>query len=288
MPRAGLLRAASPFRLRKSATEESEHGRSRDLEQARSMPRQLSGEGPIGRFDFSMVPEIPHFGRAEEAQVLPVNRHARGKGIEIEDRDVVAALPEIGDPHGCESPRYLFCRVSGLIDGEDFIVEEQLFAVVGQLRQVSAERKRSIGHRPQGHRGLLFRICNPVRGSIADLKRVEIVPAQRGTRSALPSDQIVKAKQHALPFGQIRAVSFALDVAFNAACIRVLLPVAKVVLIERPGQRKPDGTAAQRNGFGHGLNIGDVVDVEIVAIRAGGYRVELDEIDAPRCIKVDD
>src|SRR5260370_25414122 len=116
----------------------------------------------------------------------------------------------------------------------------------------------------------------------------KILPAQRATGSALPSDQIVKAKQNALPFGQIRTVSFALNIAFNAARIRVLLPVAQVVLIECPGEREPDWTSAQCNGFGISLNIGDVVDVEIVVVRARSYRVELDEIDAPRCIQVDD
>src|SRR5207237_7335106 len=65
-------------------------------------------------------------------------------------------------------------------------------------------------------------------------------------------------------------------------------PVAQVVLIERPGERKPDRTSAQRNGFGISLNIGDVVDFEVVVVRAGSYRVALDEIDAPRCIEVDD
>ncbi len=151
-----------------------------------------------------MAPQVPHPERLEESAILPVNGHICRKGVELEDRDVVA--------------------------------------VVSKVRE-----------------------C--------------------GTGSALPSDQIVKARQNALPFGQIRTVSFALNVAFNAARIRVLLPVAQVVLIERPGEREPDRTSAQCNGFGISLNIGDV---ETVVVRARSYRVELDEIDAPRCIQVDD
>src|ERR1700761_200365 len=64
--------------------------------------------------------------------------------------------------------------------------------------------------------------------------------------------------------------------------------MADVVLIKRPGDGEPNGAMALRDGLGVGHDVGDVVDAEIVVVGAGSYGVELDVVDTPRCVEIDD
>jgi hypothetical protein len=42
-----------------------------------------------------MAPQVPHPERLEESEILPVNGHICRKGVEVEDRDVVAVVSKV-------------------------------------------------------------------------------------------------------------------------------------------------------------------------------------------------
>src|SRR4029077_5193308 len=81
--------------------------------------------------------------------------------------------------------------------------------------------------------------------------------------------------------GQGGTAAFALDIVVNAARVRPLLPNGGIVLGELPGNCKPDRAARFSNGLRPCLNVGPIIDGEIVCVRARRNSIELDKIEAP-------
>ena len=102
-----------------------------------------------------------------------------------------------------------------------------------------------------------------------------------------PTHQIVKTQRDSRPVGNSAASALALDIAVGPARIRELLPCVEIVFIESPGNSEPNRPPALRNGLRPGLNVREIVDVQVVIERSRRDAVKLDKVDSPGSKQVD-
>src|ERR1035437_3176840 len=195
-------------------------------------------------------------------------------GKQILTNDEVIAVNQSGHPAKQ--------AVGGLVDSDYLIIGQNLFAEIVQGCQVASQIHRRVRHRPQRGHGLALLVAQARGSAVGGLERIQVIPADCGASVVLPSHKIVKAPRSHSPVRNRGAVALAIDVAFDPARIRVLLPRAEVIFIQGPGDGEPDRTSILRDRLRPGFHIRSIVDVEAIAGGARGHGIELDRVNAPR------
>ncbi|MNC19349.1 hypothetical protein D3C75_672790 [compost metagenome] len=140
--------------------------------------QNASAEARVKRAEFRVAPQVTDRRRTYQSEIAPVDFHFSTAAAQVKQRHIIGAVSVVGIPDLLLRPgRYRMRGASRLINGNDFVVGKQLQPVIVQPCQVVTHIQLGCRNRPKGHCGLPLVFGQTVHGTVADIQRIEVVPA---------------------------------------------------------------------------------------------------------------